>query len=263
MSGGIELSDLSGGWSSRKRSSRAPVEADVVVVQQQMEIAALRGHLDTLHAPLVINCPGVFNMDLGEHKRLLGDALWKGQFRASMEGLRAANPALVAVLTAQIKNNYHPKPRLREQAAATKRLQVDGILANLLRTRSQKAVTTVSASLTVLAEANCVSEEFRSATTCFFKGAFLSERWVGSFMPLARTLRPPPPSGSVPGVALVVFDNLTIKCNYGSYFKDGETGIKLDMTNWMWTPIPPSLAPTFDALKFGSGPLNPQPYLPN
>ena len=84
----------------------------------------------------------------------------------------------------------------------------------------------------------------------FFKGAIASEKWVEGLMQVARERRPPPklPGGELNGVSVAVFDNLTIKCNYGSYFREDAGGIKLDMTTWFWTPIPRSLAtPGFDA----------------
>jgi hypothetical protein len=50
------------------------------------------------------------------------------------------------------------------------------------------------------------------------------------------------------GVVVACFDNLTMNVDYSSYVHEGESGYKLDMTNWFSTPIPRWLACTqFDA----------------
>lgn len=247
MSLGISGAALRRSQGMRKRGSAVPLDPEIVIVQQQTEIDHLRAYIEALAQPLVIKCPGVFDMDKEVEKLQLADALWHRRYEGAMTGLRLANPELVAILTAKVKNSYHPAPHLRERAFFSKQLQVDGALINIMRCRSQKATTLVTAALSVLAEANCVTDEFRDATSSFFKGSMMSDFWTEKFLPLAVSRRPPPPAGAIEGVAIVVLDNLSMKCNYGSYFKDGATGAKLDMTNWFYTTIPPVLAPRLNA----------------
>ena len=40
------------------------------------------------------------------------------------------------------------------------------------------------------------------------------------------------------GVVVAVFDNLSMKVDYSSFSTEGETGHKLDMTNWLSTTVP-------------------------
>ena len=56
-----------------------------------------------------------------------------------------------------------------------------------------------------------------------------------------------PPFEVIAGVRVAVFDNLSMKVDYSSYSTQGETGHKLDMTNWLSTPVPRALAPTMGA----------------
>ena len=61
----------------------------------------------------------------------------------------------------------------------------------------------------------------------------------------------------ISGVAVAVFDNLSMKIDYSSYPSEGETGYKLDMTNWLSTRVPRRLAPAMDARQictYGSNP---------
>ena len=46
----------------------------------------------------------------------------------------------------------------------------------------------------------------------------------------------------IDGLGVAVFDNLTMKVDCSSYSTQGETGYKLDMTNWLSTRVPQSLA---------------------
>ena len=58
-----------------------------------------------------------------------------------------------------------------------------------------------------------------------------------------------PTEVTIEGVAVVVFDNLSMKVDYSSYSSEGETGYTLHMTNWLSTRVPRFLAPTMDARK--------------
>ena len=240
------------GWDRRKRPSAPPAEPEVVIEQLQTENDELRARLAALERPLDARCPGIYNMDRYEDKLLLADVLWKGTYLGSMTGLREANAELVGVLQHQLKNNYHPAPHLKLQAAFTKARLLDGILSCMARAHSQKSVTVLAAALSVLAECNGTTDEFWDAAASFLRGGLTSNSWVETFMQVAVPRRPLPAAGSLPRVLMAVFDNLTMKCNYGSYFRDGETGIQLNMTNWLWTTLPPVLAPNLNLSSFGA-----------
>ena len=67
-------------------------------------------------------------------------------------------------------------------------------------------------------------------------------------MAKAREMRPQPTDLMLKGVVVACFDNLTMNVDYSSYVREGESGYKLDMTNWFSTPIPRFLVCTqFDA----------------
>ena len=69
-----------------------------------------------------------------------------------------------------------------------------------------------------------------------------------SFLTLARDLRPPPSYEVLDGVAVAVFDNLSMKLNYGSYVREDGGGEFLNMTNWFHCSVPRQLAhAAFDA----------------
>ena len=66
---------LGHGWSRRKkRATASHLEPEVIIQQQAERIDELEGVLEVLFAPLVIDCPGVYNMDKEEDKLLLADA---------------------------------------------------------------------------------------------------------------------------------------------------------------------------------------------
>ena len=46
---------------------------------------------------------------------------------------------------------------------------------------------------------------------------------------------------------VTVFDNLSMNIDYHSYSIGGATGYKLNMTTWLSTRLPRSLAPAMDA----------------
>ena len=107
--------------------------------------------------------------------------------------------------------------------------------------------------LSVLVETNQVPREFWLAIRAFFHGTVAVEAWVDGLLALAHDLRPPPDYEELPGVAIGVFDNLSMQFNYGSYMREGGGGERKDMTNWLYCTLPKSLAlPGFDAHKLAS-----------
>ena len=106
----------------------------------------------------------------------------------------------------------------------------------------------VTAALSILAETNQVPREFWLAVRAFFHGAVAVESWVDGVLEVARELRPLPSYELLDGVAVGVFDNLSMKMNYGSYMREGGSGELKHMTNWFYCRLPRHLAaPGFDA----------------
>ena len=70
----------------------------------------------------------------------------------------------------------------------------------------------------------------------------------------AREHRPAPSEPTLAGVAVATFDNLQMNVDYSSpdssFMVEGDSGQKLDMTNWFTTLVPRRLAlPGFDTLQ--------------
>ena len=140
-----------------------------------------------------------------------------------MAALREANASLVEVLSAQVANQHDR--RASEGHLACKRRQVDGILLCVVRAQSKFQMPLVTAALSILAETNQVPREFWLALRAFFHGTVAVESWVDGILTLARDLRPPPDYAVLPGVAVGVFDNLSMQMNYGSYMREGGRSV--------------------------------------
>ena len=86
-------------------------------------------------------------------------------------------------------------------------------------------MTTITAALSVLSKCNQVPVEFQAALRHFRRGVLAVPAWTDRLCKTARELRPPPEYEVLPGVTAAVFDNLTMKINYGSYMHEGGTPI--------------------------------------
>ena len=231
----------------KRRAQIAPAEltedsSEVDVMAQ--ELTQLRLFRDTLLTPLAVT--GTFNLQLDAEKQRLARQLWSGDYLESMAVLRESNPALVSVLRAQISSSHDR--RATQQHLAVKERLVDGVLLCLARAQSMFNMPLVTAALSVLAEANQVPREFWLAMRAFFHGAVAVQSWVDGVLNVARDLRPPPEYEPLEGVAVGVFDNLSMRMNYGSYMREGGGGELKHMTNWFHCQLPRHLAPpTFDA----------------
>ena len=208
------------------------------------ELADLRLFRHELLQPM--NTSGTFNLKNASEKVDLARQLWSGGYVESMQALAGANPALLEVLRAQVANQHDR--RATSGHHATKARLVDGVMLCVVRAQSKFNMPLVTAALSILAETNQVPREFWLATRAFFHGAVAVESWVDGLLTVARDLRPPPTYEQLPGVAVGVFDNLSMQMNYGSYMREGGSGERKDMTNWFWCSLPRCLArPTFDA----------------
>ena len=201
----------------RKRRARVgPAEdaGDAEAVDNVLvELSELRVWRDSLLKP--VEAAGAYDLRSHAEKVQLARRLWSGDYLQSMTMLREANPTLVQVLSAQVASQYDR--RAGPDHAVVKARQVDGMLLCAVRTQSQFTMPVVSAALSVLAECNQVPREFHLAMRAFFHGAVATHTWVDGFLTLARDLRPPPSYEVLPGVGVAVFDNLSMKLNYGAY----------------------------------------------
>lgn len=222
-------------WGGRPGKNKAPRESEEVAETPEDELERLRLFQRTLLQPITV-AGAVYNLQQREQKLQLAKDIWLGGFIESLTALRNENPALVAVLTAQTANNYagNPERKLR---------YINGCLLNAVRAQSQFSMPLVTAALSVLAECDMVPREFHDAIRYMFPGALATENWVDGFLTLARTQRPPPKYEVLDGVFVTVFDNLSMKMNYGSYVMDGMSGLTKHMTNWLTCTVPRSLAP--------------------
>ena len=126
---------------------------------------------------------------------------------------------------------------------------MDGLLAHVRRAQSQKSCPMITAVFSVLFKAVRIPAWLWTAISFHWKGVAMSETWTDGFLALANSVRPPPGEDMLDCVALAAFDNLTIQCNYSGFETSQRAGIRLDMTNWLSTPLPKFLAPNLDVLR--------------
>ena len=236
-------------FTHKKRRSAGPSEPETGDGIDD-ELEALRAQVATLEAEKAalirpMDCAGVPHMKVAGDRKALSDALYAGNYAATMQILRDNNRELVCVLYAQMSNQSDET----ETLLAARSRMVDGILLDICRAQNILHVPVVTAALSILGEFNHVAREYHDSIAQLHRGVALSEKWVRDFLADARKWRPEPPFERVAGVTVAVFDNLTMKVDYSSYSTQGETGHKLDMTNWLSTPVPVALAPSMDARK--------------
>ena len=214
------------------------------------ELQQLRAWKLALLAPL--DGAQTFDMEHADEKVELARQLWLGGYAKSLLALRAANAEYVQVIEAQVSNQYDRKAS--EEHTATKERLVDGILMCTSRAQSKFNMPLVTAALTVLSNADSVPVDFHEAVRRFFNGALATPNWCASLMVEARKVRPPPDEDPLPHIAIAVFDNLSMKLDYGSYVTGGVGGELKHMTNWFHVSPPRHLAPpTFVARDIFAG----------
>ena len=236
-----------------RRSGDDAASGDV----EGIELEDFRARAQVLYSP--IDASSGYDMQKAGHKQQMAADIWTADFAGSMEGVRAANPEIVRVLEAQTANST-PQTEI---SILHKRHQIDGILLNMVRARSIHIVPLLTVANSVMCEANLVKRAFHDTISFTMKGALMSEAWIESFMKQASLVRPPPTGPMIPGVMVVTFDNLTMNVAYKSMCIGGQTGEKLDMTNWFSVLLPLLLAPTLDGMRACAWRrLEPGPTLP-
>ena len=206
----------------------------------QAELEELRAFKCALMRPIQ-TAGAVFDMQTPGDKLLLAQAIWLGGYNDSMLCLREANPELVSVINAQTKSQYDADP------ARVRRL-VNGVLLDIVRAQNQFKVPLVTAAFTILSDVQGVKHTFHEVIRRNFSGALMTTNWGDGFLELARANRPAPDDEMLEGVQVGVFDNLTMKLNYGSYVTQEAGGEMKHMTNWLVAELPRKLAtPGFNA----------------
>ena len=104
-----------------------------------------------------------YDMDMKSEKVRLARDLWRVPLASSVMQLRAANPAVVAVLEAQIQNESKQTATLIRNKARL----VDGLLLNICRAQSQKKMPLLSAAFGILSEVNHVAREYHNSLSLF------------------------------------------------------------------------------------------------
>ena len=226
----------------RKKSAGGSTEdAGIELASIEERLQVLTTEHDALH--LSFNSTGIPNMARAGDRRQLAINLYEGDYAATMEQLRSNNWQLVAVLNDQLRNESTETEHLQQARAR----HVDGMLLDICRAQNKDVIPVLTAAMSVMGEFNHVAREYHDVLALYHRGAALSEKWVRDFLVEARAWRPPPSEPFIDGVAVAVFDNLSMNLDYSSYSSQGETGYKLEMTNWLSTRVPRSLAPALDA----------------
>ena len=239
MSTRTRITSRKGERSHHKATPIAKPEAAATVTVALAELQRLRAFEQALTSPLALGM--TFNMNDAAEKRELARQLWMGDYKESLCELRRANPVMVEVLGAQITNSFDR--RASDAHLEAKSRLVEGILMCMARAQSKFNMPLITAALTVLSAADRVPVDFHEAVRQFFNGALATPTWCDSLLLVAHDLRPPPSFEPLPGVAIAVFDNLSMQMNYGSYYTNGEGGVLKHMTNWFHTPVPRHVAP--------------------
>lgn len=230
---------------SRSSSSAAEPEWDEGIELQELRdcVVELTKERKPLHSRF--NSEGIPNMQEAGERRRLAIALYEGNYGESMALLRSQNKELVAVLRSQLVNTSPST----EQSLRKEENHIDGILLDICRAQNIHKIPVVTAATSLLAECNHTSREYHDVCALFHLGEVLSEKWVRDFLADARKWRPESTIIMLDGVAVIVFDNLTMKVDYSAYSSEGVTGYQLNMTNSLSTGVPKHLAPTMDARK--------------
>ena len=228
-------------FTHRKRHAPAPEELEknegTELLDMRELLVRLTTEIEALHSPFCLE--GVPNMRVAGDRRRLVINLWQGNYEQSIEMLRVQNKELVAVLTDQVSNLSTETEHL--ELARTR--HVDGMLLDACRAQNQNCIPVLSAAMSILGEFNHISREFHDALAMYHRGAALSEKWVRDFLMEARAWRPASTEITIDGVVVAVFDNLSMRVDYGSYSTQGATGCQMHMTNWLSTRVPRALAP--------------------
>ena len=197
--------------------------ADLIVTAAQM----LGLHSPQLHFDM--NCEG--------QKEQLVDALWSGEWaRTSRTRFSDANSAIVSLLE-QMTVDGGEAVRFRELQGQSR---WEGVFHALFRARSQRWVPIETAALSIMWLYYRVPGPVWEVAAYFSK-IVMSKHWAERISDLGADRDPGPTYAVAEGISAAVFDNLSIKVGYSSYMTGGQSGYRIDMTNWA-TVFLPSIA---------------------
>jgi len=202
-------------------------------------LAALRGFLQRALTINATPSDALFEPGKpGERERLIA-VLWSGEFAAPLEQLSAAHPELSYVLEILTGNTY----TARGFGAAGRARRRGGILAVLVRAKSQKQTTLLTAILSILAEQTTVKSRFHDAVAFFFRGIVAEAGWTRELIAEAALLRPPPAHPRLRGFALGAIDNFQMRADYKALATTEASGYLMSMTNAVFISGYERLAP--------------------
>jgi hypothetical protein len=181
-------------------------------------------------------------------KQLLLDNLWSGDYTGPTQDLQDQFPKLATLLLDVMTGGaegYRQKQLLRagneqklESYDFDKRLQVEGLLASLLRGRNQKSPCFVSEAMSILTHSHNVPSSVEGPMSKFAKGMMVAEKHTQETLNLMMSMRPTPTiNAEGPKVLSVQLDNNHIRCRRGLERLD-ENGERveseeIDTITWM------------------------------
>ena len=236
-------------WRAGSSRATAPPDQQLVIEQQAEQIRALSaviaGSLPTLHTN-----ESTYDMQIDGDKDALITDLWRGDYTQMVGALRRENPLLTVMLSGVVENTYRPSEERQAHHQFKQGLQLEGLLVSMARIQNIHKIPFSTAAYSILAERDSVPRHFSVPLSALHRGTLMGSTWRDDFLPLcvkarAQQIQVP----TIPGVEGCMFDNFSMKTNYGAYDRaGGGQGAKLDMTNWARMAIPASLAPAgFDA----------------
>ena len=190
---------------------------------------------------LVLRSPQlVYHMDREGDRIALIDDLWRGDFIRSVGRFTEMNKDLVFLFENIVDDVLGHAPRMRDKISTIPRFE--GVLSQLMRSRSQKRVPIEVAVLSVVFLLYSVPHFAWQAVAQLTRGV-MSWSWTVNLCDEAVDRDPGPPYATITGLTAAVFDNFQMKIGYGS-FATQETKARLfQITNWASVFLPATAAP--------------------
>ena len=247
----LALLDVNAGLSrpAKRRSagsaSSTPTAADSIVdrVAQLLHIATPRF---------------MYHSDIPGDRTSLIDALWSCDWTEGITNrFTAANPELTFLFEAQRVNQDEAPTRFHTLQGQQR---WEAVISSVFRGRSQKWIPIETAALSILWLHYRVPEAAWQAARYF--GRFIMSRtWTEDLCDEAVDRDPGAQYPVQQGISAAVFDNFQMKVDYASFSVNGETGTKIEMTNWATVFLPamamPPGFPGFDAILGAGGMFKP------
>ena len=197
--------------SAWRRPSGSVDRDDVIIAQQKQRIETLEQTVSGMWPS--ISVAGVCDMQLAGDKNVLIQKLWGNHesYTILLGGLREENPVLSVLITGSTGNTYYPTEERRAHHLFREGLQLEGVLANMVRMRSQHLVPFSTAAYSILAERDKIPRHFSVPLTASHRGALMGQTWIDDFLPLAVAARGlQAHSETIKGVEACSFDNFSM-----------------------------------------------------